>query len=104
MNRCRFVLAIVKGLFEHNDGTKYFGSLMGYKHYEELANNRGWVVPGTKTTPGEGITVPCVVLTDAGHRVYNEANLGSLPQSGRASGWDWSKITMYQDADEWRTT
>jgi len=27
-----------------------------------------------------------------------------LPQSGRAYGWDWSKITMYQDADEWRTT
>ena len=36
-----FALAIVKGLVEHDDGHCYFHSLMGYRHFEAIAIERG---------------------------------------------------------------
>jgi hypothetical protein len=81
-----FQLAIVKGIKEHNDGTAYFGSLLGYSKYEDDAKKWGWITNDDKPT-----------LTPLGERVYAECNLIRLPTKmfSRAYTWDgWNDIKV----------
>ena len=77
-----FALAIVKGLFERQDGTAYFGSLGGYRTHVGEAVARGFV-----TTDGREER-----LTDAGQQAYRDHGLGRLPRTGRACEWNWSGV------------
>lgn len=83
--KCDFGLAIVKGLVEHQDGTSYFGSLMGYSSHVFDATRRGLIAGDLK----EGIS-----LTERGRMLYDALALSTLPQQklSRAYAWDWSGI------------
>lgn len=93
---CDFVLAIVKGLVEHDDGATYFASLMGYQRYEAEGIRLGWLVRGPKMCR-DGDTefvIESTRLTDAGRVVYADRHLDRLPNGKglRAYFWDWSVI------------
>jgi hypothetical protein len=81
-----FAAAIVKGLVEHNDGTSYFGSLMGYQDHLADARARGWVDLDGK-------------LTEVGRALYDKADLAKLPNKkfSRAYSWDWSGVSISTD-------
>jgi hypothetical protein len=75
-----FVAGIVKGIVEHDDATRHFGSLMAFQGHLSDAVAAG-VVTFTKK------------VTDLGHRYYTAANLKELPGT-RAYMWpsrDWTK-------------
>lgn len=65
-----FAAVVLKGVVEHQDGTAYFGSLSGYKHYEALAIAAGWILIGNEPT-GEG------------RRAYETMGLAALPKTYR---------------------
>lgn len=93
--QCDFVLAIVKGIVEHNDGCAYFGSLGGYRHWEEQGTKRGLLTRGLKECADGGggvFTIEATRLTDAGRAAYDTFRLDLLPQKygSRAYMWDWS--------------
>lgn len=95
---CDFALAIVKGLVEHDDGGAYFGSLMGYRHFEAIAIARGHAVRGPKTCSdgGREFVLEDTRLTPAGEAVYKELGLDRLPIKppgmSRAEFWKWDII------------
>jgi len=66
------VAAIVKGLKEHNDGTRHFGSTMGYKGHLHDAVELGVITSQSQLT-AKGIE-------------WYERCLVDLPQ-GRATYW-----------------
>jgi hypothetical protein len=80
--RCSFPLAIVKGLIEHQDGTAYFGSTMGYSEHLRQAIEAGLV-----ETPDGGPTR----ATERGRQEYEREGLAQLPTRmySRAYMWDW---------------
>ncbi len=45
--------AIVKGIAEHKDGTRFFGSLMSYRDHFEVAIEQGLVIR-SKKMPNKG--------------------------------------------------
>lgn len=79
---CDYVAAIVKGLYEHKDGTAYFGSLIGYSYYFEQAVSRGLVERAGSS----------VELTDGGNKFYFEERLARFPKrrGSRANQWNWA--------------
>lgn len=96
-DECDFALAIVKGLVEHDDGHAYFGSSVGYRHFEAKAIARGHVVRGTVLRDGGGghmFECEGTILTDAGRAAYARLHLDRLPQinNRRAEHWDWTVI------------
>lgn len=68
-------LAIVKGLYEHNDGTYFFGSTAGFKDHLANCAHAGWITGYHRN----------YVLTDLGRQIYHEADLHRY--SGKAYGW-----------------
>lgn len=93
--RCDFVLAIVKGLVEHDDGGAYFGSLMGYRGHEAEGIERGLLTRGPKECDGGGghmFVIEATRLTDAGRAAYAAFRLDFFPKTygRRAYMWDWS--------------
>jgi hypothetical protein len=73
-----FVAGIVKGLIEHGDPYKHFGSLGGYLWHLADAQASGHV-----DALGQ--------VTDAGREWYRSSNLAALPNV-RSYMWDMSKI------------
>lgn len=71
-----FMDAIVKGLVEHNDATRHFGSLLGFGYHRATA------------VAMKLITVESSVcsLTDAGRAYYSKRGLIALPDC-RATFW-----------------
>ncbi len=67
---------IVKGLKEHGDATRHFGSLMSFRHHLHVAESLGLI----EIRPGE------TVLTAAGEDYYVTKNLAALPNC-RAYFW-----------------
>lgn len=84
---CDFRLALLKGLIEHRDGTKYFGSTMSYTHWLEEAKKAGWVFEYLSPNGNEQAD-----FTFEGLQKYGELKLGDLPHTGRACGWDWGSL------------
>lgn len=82
-----FVAAIVKGLVEHNDARRHFGSLLDFSSHMEKARKLGVVV-------GEGEDVS---VTEKGREWYEQKKLCDLPQ-GRAYMW-----TLVRE-DDWAMT
>lgn len=82
--RCSFPLAIVKGLIEHQDGTAYFGSTMGYGEHLRQAIEAGLV----EHPDGEPAKE-----TERGQQEYEREGLAQLPtrKFSRAYMWDWTK-------------
>ena len=72
-----FTRALLKGLIEHMDPARYFGSTGALADHMRRAEACGWIV-GRE-------------VTDEGRRVYNAENLTFLPHEGRAYMWDWDK-------------
>lgn len=72
-----FTAGIVKGLKEHNDARRHFGSLMSFQHHLHVAESLGLIERGT------GMVVS---LTAAGEDYYTAKNLGALPDC-RAYFW-----------------
>jgi len=94
-SQCDFVLAIVKGIVEHDDGCAYFGSLLGYSHHEAQGIARGLLTRGPKQCADGGggtMTIEATRLTDAGRAAYTTFRLDLLPQKygSRAYMWEWS--------------
>lgn len=95
---CDFVLAIVKGLVEHDDGAAYFGSTMGYRSHEAEGIARGLLTRGPKECDGGGgqmFTIEATRLTEAGREAYKTLGLDRLPKTygSRAYMWrDWPLI------------
>lgn len=79
-----FPAAILKGIIEHDDGSAYFGSLLGYADYRDTAIKLGWVTHGPRR----------LAATPLGHAVYVEAHLDRLPQRrhSRAYAWNWDNV------------
>lgn len=73
-----FVAGIVKGLIEHNDPYRHFGSLGAYLWHLADAQESGYV-----DALGQ--------VTDAGREWYKSAGLADLPDC-RAYLWDMSRI------------
>lgn len=75
--------AILKGVIEHNDGTSYFGSLIGFQHHRAAAVGLGWITRGRKPR-----------ATAHGQAVYADAGLAALPTKrlSRAYAWNWDKV------------
>jgi hypothetical protein len=80
---CSFPLAIVKGLVEHGDGRRYFGSTLSFSGYADDAISAGWL----KRDAADHLE-----LTDAGRTAYRQLKLDALPRTGRAYTWDWSVV------------
>jgi uncharacterized protein YjhX (UPF0386 family) len=80
--RCSFPLAIVKGLIEHQDGTAYFGSTMGYGEHLRQTIEAGLV----ESPDGRPTRV-----TERGRQEYEREGLAQLPtrKLSRAYMWDW---------------
>ena len=77
--------AIIKGLVEHQDGRRFFGSTMNYTHHFENAVSRGYVMPDKSLTP---------MAMD-----WYERHLAALPQS-RQVFWKSDQIGIPQaDSD-----
>jgi len=72
-----FVAAILKGLIEHNDYRRHFGSYLGIRAHLQNAIKLGLVI-------GDGHDG--VALTDLGSRCYEAWNLASL-EDCRAYFW-----------------
>ena len=94
MGDCDFVLAIVKGIVEHDDGGAYFGSLMGYKGHEAAGIERGLLTRGPKECDGGGghkFVIEATRLTDAGKLAYTTERLDQYPKTygSRAYMWKW---------------
>ena len=83
-----FPAAILKGIIEHDDGSVYFGSLLGYTGHCDLAIKLDWVARGRRSQR--------LVATHFGHGVYAEARLDALPkrQFSRAYAWDWGVVSF----------
>lgn len=75
---CDFALVLLKGAIEHDDGRRYFGSLMAYGHHLHGAVARGLVDEEGKPT-------------DKGRQVYADERLGNLPKEGRGYMWKWGR-------------
>lgn len=78
------VAGIVKGLVEHGDATRHFGSLLGFGWHTALARDLGYVT----------LDESKVLLTESGRAYYELAGLQELPDV-RAYFWtmkrdDWS--------------
>ena len=73
-----FVAGIVKGLIEHDDPYKHFGSLGGYLWHLADAQASGYV-----DALGQ--------VTDAGREWYRSSDLAALPNV-RSYMWDMSEI------------
>lgn len=71
-----FMDAIVKGLVEHQDATRHFGSLLGFGYHRATAVAMGLI------TVEDGLCL----LTDAGRAYYSKRELNTLPD-GRATFW-----------------
>lgn len=85
-----FALAVLKGVVEHQTGTAYFSSFLGYPVYVRYCAHQGWVT--TRTEDGlEHLTV-----TDLGLKVYREMNLERFPQKegSRAYAWNWKGVVL----------
>ena len=80
----RQIAGLIKGLIEAGDGTKHFGSLLGYRHHLHEAVKAGLV----QVIDGKA----CV--TQAGAQWYEEKSLAGL--SGRCTHW-----RLGQDASQW---
>lgn len=81
MSTC-FVAGIIKGVLEHGDPYRHFGSLMGYREHLKHA-----VVAGLVVEVGNKVQV-----TTAGRNYYAKHGLERLPQ-GRSYFWsnnDWN--------------
>lgn len=83
-----FHVAILKGIIEHNDGTTYFGSMMGYKYHEDVAITEGLISNDGKSPTKHGLAM------------YDEWQLVKLPNKGRAYMWDWSIANCKQEANK----
>lgn len=97
VGRCDFVLAIVKGLVEHDDGGAYFGSLMGYRAHEADGIERGLLTRGPKLIDmggGHTATIEATRLTDAGRQAYATERLDRFPKTygSRAYTWNWDEV------------
>ena len=82
-----FILAIVKGVKEHAEPTRHFGSLLGFAHYRNAVVEAGYAVY-TASNPG-GETLPNVLylkLTPAGEKLYKTVKLDQAPDC-RATFW-----------------
>lgn len=89
-----FPLAVLKGTIEHDDGTAYFGSLMGYRFYRNEAFRHGWI-----TYPAVSDSTSKLVATARGRELYVLLRLDTLPnqQGSRAYMWKWDDArTLYQ--------
>lgn len=84
-------LSLLKGVVEHNDGGRYFGSLLGYTPWETKTQALGLVRPSANPRKVEP--------TELGQRVYDKY-LKELPQKGRAYMWDWPKGIFTQVHEE----
>lgn len=94
---CDFVLALLKGLVEHGDGTVYFQWLDGYATHENNAIKRGYVHLGPKRIDRRHV-IRTTQLTDAGRAAYVELGLDRLPKSGRAYAWDWGVLDAKRES------
>lgn len=89
-----FPLAILKGLVEHKDGTAYFGSLMGWRHYALEAERLGWA---KYQGPFNELK-----LTEVGEIMYEMlrlAEVGTQKKDSRAYLWDWKLAKSIWDYD-----
>jgi hypothetical protein len=77
--KCDQALALLKGLVDHDDGLRYFGSTLNYAAYLAGATRRGWVDDAGDPT-------------QAGCDEYVRLGLYDLPDTGRYYLWDWSAI------------
>ena len=68
-----FVIGIIKGLVEHKDPTRHFGSTLSFNEHVKTARDKGLV-----DEDGQ--------LTEAGLRFYEKHNLAKLPDC-RAYMW-----------------
>lgn len=71
-----FMDAIVKGLVEHQDATRHFGSLLGFGYHRATAVSLKLI------TVEDGVCT----LTDAGRAYYSKRGLATLPDC-RATFW-----------------
>lgn len=85
MSDC-FTAAIVKGMIEHNDAKRYFGSLLAFKDHLRVAQDCGVVI-------GEGREIS---VTELGRAWYEDKKMNELSET-RAYLWslerkdeDWS--------------
>lgn len=76
---CDFPAAILKGIIEHGDATRYFGSLGGFSYYKEQAQARKLI---------DADAAP----TETGLDYYISRGLWLLPDSGRAYMWRWDEL------------
>lgn len=91
-DRCDFVLAIVKGLVEHDDPYVYFGSPIGFHEHEADGIRRGLLCRGPRKYTEEDGEYIGTLLTEAGRQAYHAARLHLLPnkRGNRAYAWNWS--------------
>lgn len=87
-----FELAILKGLIEHNDGTIYFGSLLGWQTHCVSAIAKGYVA---FIDPDVGSYSSNLAVTTLGRELYEHLKLSSLPTRGysRAYMWNWDNVS-----------
>lgn len=76
------VAGIVRGLIEHQDPYRHFGSLGAFKWHLDEAKKLGFVEDG----PDDSLRV-----TEAGVDFYNKYKLKELPD-GRANGWTLQEV------------
>jgi len=88
---CKFTLAVLKDVVEGGDGTRFFGSLIGWSYYAHEAERRGWTSWATKVHP-EGFEHRVLVPSQEGRQAYHRAGLERLPSTGRAYAWDWHLV------------
>jgi hypothetical protein len=86
-----FVLAIVKGLIEHEDAASYFGSTMGLAAHTDEAIRKGLLLD--ETPEGKHRLSSYLKVTNLGRKLYTELGLDKLPQKklSRAYMWDWNQ-------------
>jgi hypothetical protein len=75
----KFPLAVLKGVIEQNDGSAYFGSLIGYPVWLEETRALGLI---------EQTELGRFGASALGQSIYDQG-LQHLPKRGRAVGWAW---------------
>ena len=81
-----YVAGIVKGLVEHDDAYRHFGSLLSFEHHFQEAAKCGFVDSDRN-------------LTEKGREWYDKSNLRDLPDA-RSYFWDVEFSDDSGDEDE----
>lgn len=79
------IAGLIKGLKEHDDPFRHFGSLLGYFHHLAQAIELGLIF-------GD---LPRESLTEAGERYYADKKLDELPD---CNSYNWCRV---RDDDSW---